>query len=170
MIVNGQMLLKAAPIKNMLVGKQRQHGVTYGLGEAGYDIRIKQSIKFFAGGTGGSRVEHDKTGIAVHTPFSGRLVIASAIEEFQMPGFLVGVVHDKSTWARRGLSVFNTVIENGWNGFLTLELVYHGSDELIIPAGAGIAQVMFHQTAETSIYSGRYQNQPDQPVAAIEAK
>jgi dCTP deaminase len=75
--------------------------------------------------------------------------LASAIEEFDMPNNLIGIVHDKSTWARRGLSVFNTVIESGWKGFLTLELVYHGDEELIIPAGAGIAQVMFHQTMDS---------------------
>jgi dCTP deaminase len=28
----------------------------------------------------------------------------------------MGIVHDKSTWARRGLVVQNTVIEPGWHG------------------------------------------------------
>ena len=58
-----------------------------------------------------------------------------------MPRDMVGVVHDKSTWARRGLSVFNTVIEPGWRGKLTLELVYHGGQDLLIPAGSGIYPV-----------------------------
>lgn len=83
-----------------------------------------------------------------------------------MPCDLMGIVHDKSTWARRGLSVFNTVIEPGWHGFLTLELVYHGEGELIIPAGAGIAQVVFHMLEEPRAYTGKYQNQPDKPVPA----
>ena len=73
----------------------------------------------------------------------------------------------KSTWAREGLSVFNTVIESGWNGFLTLELVYHGQKDLHIPAGSGIAQVIFHQLHEPGYYQGRYQNQADKPVDAI---
>ena len=97
----------------------------------------------------------------------GTFTLASAIEEFQMPNNLVGIVHDKSSWARRGLSVFNTVIENGWHGFLTLELVYHGRYSLHIPAGAGIAQVIFHQTMLSAQYDGKYQNQPDRPVEAI---
>lgn len=84
-----------------------------------------------------------------------------------MPSNLVGVVHDKSTWARRGLSVLNTVIEPGWKGFLTLELVHHGRESLHIPAGAGIAQVIFHQTAERAEYKGKYQNQEDRPVDSI---
>lgn len=145
MIVNGQALLRAAPIKNMLEAKYQLHGVSYGLTEAGYDIRIKQEIVLNA--------EH-------------RFTLASTVEEFDMPQGLVGVVHDKSTWARRGLSVFNTVIEPGWRGFLTLELVYHGAIPLYIPAGAGIAQVLFHQLAQRASYEGKYQNQPDAPVGA----
>lgn len=145
MIVNGQALLRAAPIKNMLDAKHQLHGVSYGLTEAGYDIRIKQEIVLNA--------EH-------------RFTLASAIEEFDMPQGLVGIVHDKSTWARRGLSVFNTVIEPGWRGFLTLELVYHGVIPLYIPAGSGIAQVLFHQTAQRAAYEGKYQDQPDAPVGA----
>jgi dCTP deaminase len=65
------------------------------------------------------------------------------------------------------LSVFNTVIEPGWCGFLTLELVYHGRERLHIPAGAGIAQVIFHQTSCNAYYDGKYQNQPDRPVEGI---
>ena len=99
----------------------------------------------------------------------GRFALASAIEEFQMPRNMTGIVHDKSTWARKGLSVFNTVIEPGWNGFLTLELVYHGSEILHIKAGSGIAQVLFHQNAEYAQYTGKYQNQRDEPVAALQA-
>jgi dCTP deaminase len=62
--------------------------------------------------------------------------------------------------------VFNTVIEPGWKGFLTLELVYHGQDELHIPAGSGIAQVIFHEISVPAQYEGKYQNQEDRPVEA----
>ena len=148
MIVNGKTLLRAAPLDPMFDSKMKAHGVSYGLSEAGYDIRIKQDV-------------------TLH-PFR-RFTLASTVERFDMPDDLVGVVHDKSTWARRGLSVFNTVIESGWEGWLTLELVYHGWRPLCIPAGAGIAQVIFHQTAEARPYVGKYQSQPDQPVLARES-
>lgn len=82
----------------------------------------------------------------------------------------MGIVHDKSTWARRGLSVFNTVIEPGWMGHLTLELVYHGNEPLHIPAGSSIAQVVFHEVAVPAWYAGKYQNQEDRPVGAKESK
>lgn len=157
MIINGIHLLEAAPIKGMINDKMRQHGVSFGLSEAGYDIRIKQDVVFNRYGN-----------VVVDGQLSaGKFTLASAIEEFQMPSNLVGVVHDKSTWARQGLSVLNTIIEPGWNGFLTLELTYHGRGGLHIPAGAGIAQVIFHQTSSNAYYGGKYQNQADKPVAAV---
>jgi dCTP deaminase len=163
MIINRRSLLQAAPIIGMVSDKRHEHGVSWGMSEAGYDIRIKQEIIF--------RPENavQKAGLWVDGSFAlGRFALASAIEEFQMPVDMVGVVHDKSTWARRGLSVFNTVIESGWNGFLTLELVYHGQQKLTIPAGAGIAQVVFHKTSDNASYDGKYQGQPDRPVEAID--
>lgn len=168
MIINGTSLLNLSPIKNMLSEKQSAHGVTHGMSEAGYDIRIKQDVTFITSKnpTNSSRILIDGDWInAKH----GRFVLASAIEEFDMPPFLSAIVHDKSTWARRGLSVFNTVIEPGWKGFLTLELVYHGSELLHIPAGSGIAQVIFHSTSDHATYAGRYQHQENRPVEAKEA-
>ena len=47
MIVNGNTLLELAPIKDMLRTKEKAHGVSYGLSEAGYDIRVKQKIVFY---------------------------------------------------------------------------------------------------------------------------
>lgn len=149
MITNLEALTRAQPVEPMADSKHRAHGVTWGLSEAGYDIRIKQSLWLH--------------------PLR-RFRLASTVERFKMPRHLVGVVHDKSTWARRGLSVFNTVIEPGWEGWLTLELVYHGLRPLKIPAGAGIAQVLFHELAEEASYAGRYQNAPDRPQAAKEAR
>lgn len=170
MIINGQYLLQEAPIKDMAEGKMvGPGGTSFGLGEAGYDIRVKQTVRFRPGHREGSiTVELFNGSLEKRISIkNGRFVLASAIEEFQMPGELTGIVHDKSTWARRGLSVFNTVIEPGWKGFLTLELVYHGEEELIIPAGSGIAQVIFHRTQQPAFYSGKYQGQADKPVSAI---
>lgn len=165
-LAGGSSLGSHAPIKNMLLTKERAHGVSHGLAEVGYDIRIKQDITFMPG-LGHVLISTDDDGIAVKV---GRFVLASAIEEFDMPNDLVGIVHDKSTWARHGLSVFNTVIEPGWKGFLTLELVYHGQEELHIPAGAGIAQVIFHELMHSAAYEGRYQNQADEPTPAVMMK
>jgi len=146
-VCNGRYLLYAKPLKPMLAVKVRENGVSHGLSEAGYDIRIKQAV-------------------TLH-PLR-RFVLASSIERFEMPRNLVGVVHDKSTWARRKVSVFNTVIEPDWRGWLTLEIVYHGWKPLRIPAGAGIAQVIFHELSVRASYGdGKYQDQPDAPVGHV---
>ena len=169
MIVNRNSLIAAAPIKNMVWDKQNNGLVTSGMSEAGYDIRIKQEVRFTPNvrkATGFVDLNQVNTTRVIGKLNIGRFVLASAIEEFDMPHNMVGIVHDKSTWARKGLSVFNTVIEPGWKGFLTLELVYHGQEELIIPTGSGIAQVVFHQTTDLCQYTGRYQNQPNEPVSA----
>lgn len=172
MILNGAGLLEAAPIKNMFTEKRREHGVSHGLAEAGYDIRIKQEIRFIRPQNSNwvTISKWDENGEPFGSFVDGKFTLASAIEEFDMPDNLVGMVKDKSTWARKGLSVFNTVIEPGWNGFLTMELVYHGNDDLFIPAGAGIAQVIFQKTVNEASYSGKYQGQVDRPVAAIYEK
>jgi dCTP deaminase len=157
MIINGRELIKAAPIKDMLTSKHTFNGVSHGLAECGYDLRLKQDIVFTKHGTvvdGVWRV--------------GRFTLASAMEEFTMPEDLCGIVHDKSSWARRGLSVFNTVIEAGFFGGLTLELVYHGNDRLHIAAGSGIVQVLFHRISDRAKYNGKYSGQSTDPTPAID--
>lgn len=162
MVVNGKDLLDAAPIENMNCSKVRLHGVSYGLSEAGYDIRVAQKV-VFTGGNYPRTIVTDSRGYMETT--DGRFALASAVERFKMPQDIVGIVHDKSTWARKGLSVFNTVIEPGWEGYLTLELVYHGTEQFTIPAGAGIAQVIFHKLSNSSQYKGKYQDQGNEPTS-----
>ncbi len=168
MVVNGRALLQAAPIVDMLSTKESLGGVSFGLAEVGYDIRLKQDVNFFPRPLAMRWVMvKDALSDSPAETCEGNFAIASAMEEFRMPCDLMGIVHDKSTWARQGLSVFNTVIEPGWNGFLTLELVYHGNKELFLPAGTGIAQVVFHKVIEPAQYQGKYQDQADQPVESI---
>jgi dCTP deaminase len=150
MIINGNALLAAAPIKNMVTEKQRSNGFSWGLTECGYDIRVKQDVTLFLG---------------------RRFVLASAIEEFDVPDFLMGRVLNKSSWARLGLDAsMTTNLEPGWKGFLTLELRYSRILPLHIKAGTGICQVIFEQIKEPRRYEGRYQGQPDRPVPRIELK
>ena len=167
MIINGKSLLKAKPFEEMESEKIRFQGTSYGLSEAGYDIRIKQDVKIekrlYSSGEFWN-VYLDGCLVDTNTKFA----LASTIEEFQMPFNLVGKVHDKSTWARKRLSVFNTVIEPGWSGYLTLELVNHGPNSIHLRRGMGIAQVVFHlldqPTAEPYPADGKYQHQEFGPV------
>lgn len=168
MVVNGNSLYRSSQLLDVPDRKVSEHGVSYGLGEAGYDIRIKQDITFYRL-FGLIPMVKIVDGKQVSRHF-GKFTLASAIEKFNMSPSCVAIVHDKSTWARRALSVFNTVIEPGWKGYLTLELVYHGRKKLHIPAGSGIAQVLFHLVQEPANYNGKYQNQENKPVAARSSK
>lgn len=146
MIINGNALLAAAPIKDMVTCKQRANGFSWGLTECGYDIRIKQDVTLF---------------------FGRRFVLASTMEEFDVPSNLMGRVLNKSSWARLGLDAsMTTNLEPGWRGFLTLELRYSRLLPLHIKAGTGICQVIFEQIKEPRQYVGKYQDQLDRPEPA----
>lgn len=168
-ILSAQSIARVKPIDPILPRTLHpQSGCSYGLSAAGYDIRLDQDI--------------------VLRP--GEFCLASTIERFTMPNNVLGRVCDKSTWIRRGLCVFNTVIEPGWRGFLTLELknvhpergavsVSIGGDNLLVvddyidqktirlAQGTPIAQVLFEfLDAHTELpYDGKYQDQERGPVA-----
>ena len=130
---------------------------TFGCSPAGYDLRL-------------DRVDSGAVRLGEHSwrLGPGKFALASAVEEFRMPNDLLGVVHDKSSWARRGLACQNTVIEPGWRGFLTLELTNHSRDPIMLHHGLGICQVIFHVLDEPTFhpYEGKYQDQPAGPQGA----
>lgn len=186
MIVNGSRLLAAAPLSPMLATKERAHGLSYGLAEAGADIRVKQTIRFvppdplaffnvMAAGRG--LIARDVHALEAFHGYVevdgkrtlGRFALASSVERFRVPENLVAVIGHKSTLARQGINVWaGTTAEPKWEGWLTLEIGFHGNEPVTIPAGSGIAQVLFHELAEPGDYAGgKYANQPDRPVAAI---
>jgi dCTP deaminase len=122
------------------------NGMSYGQSLAGYDIRAREHL--WVGPKG--------------------FQLLSSVEYFNLPKDILGVVHDKSSWARKGLSVQNTVLEPGWKGFLTLEVNSHVDYTLNSFEGSPIAQVVFHRVDEyTDGYRGKYQDQPNRPVEAI---
>lgn len=148
MILSAQSIRKIKPVDPFVERTVHECGMSYGLSCAGYDIRVKYPVYI------------NKHGFE----------LAVSLEKFTMPDNIVAKVADKSTWARMGLAVQNTIIEPGWRGYLTLELTYHGKkDHLYIPSGAPIAQILFMQLDEPTeqTYSGKYQDQPDKPVEAV---
>lgn len=122
------------------------NGMSYGLSHAGYDVRIAEDLHLGR----------------------GDFALASTLEKFNIPDDVIALVHDKSSLARRGISLFNTVIEPGWRGWLTLEIVNH-SNYIHIKSGTPIAQIIFMKLMEKteSPYQGKYQ---DQPRGAVPAK
>ena len=151
MIASAQTLRRLKPMWPFCE-RTTHEGMTYGLGPAGYDVRIAEDVVLK----------------------SGDFVLASTIERFDMPRNLLGIVHDKSTWARRGLSLFNTVIEPSWRGVLTLELAnqkpFLPHDTITIKAGSPIAQVVFHLLDEPTDQpypeDGKYMDQEAGPQIA----
>lgn len=131
-------------------------GFTFGLSSCGYDIRCAERV--------------------VLAP--GNFTLVSSMERFVIPSDLRMTIRDKSSWARRGLAVQNTVAEPGWRGFLTLELSHHGffygrtPETFVIEKGCPIAQVDFELLSNPTDqpYEGRYQDQPPGPQQTIEAK
>lgn len=123
-----------------------ESGMSYGLSSCGYDVTIDN--------------------LYILEP--GMFVLAATLEKFHMPHSVCAVVHDKSSWARRGLCVQNTVFEPGWFGYATLELTNHGKEIIYLSKGMPIAQVMFHMLdARTDQpYKGKYQNQESGPQEA----
>lgn len=145
-----ELCLQSNPLVTPFSEQTAFEGMTFGLSPAGYDVRIDQDVTISP------------------TSYRGSFCLASTIERFQMPNNLLGKVCDKSSWARRGLVVQNTVIEPGWYGFLTLELSNIGDEVISITRGTPIAQVIFHELREPTEqpYSGRYQNQDPGPQQA----
>lgn len=122
---------------------------THGLSAAGYDVRLDMPQEEMA-------------------LQPGEFILVATVERFNMPRDLIGIVHDKSSWARRGLAVQNTVIEPGWRGYLTLELTNHSPEPIMLYRGVGIAQVVFHllDAPTDEPYRGKYQDQQRGPQGA----
>jgi deoxycytidine triphosphate deaminase len=92
------MILPAQTIRRLellspCLPRTRFNGVTHGLGPAGYDLRVAGDVYLYSG--------------------CSRLV--DAIETFNMPNDVMGIIYTKSTWARLHVEAANTVIEPGWH-------------------------------------------------------
>lgn len=127
-----------------------EHGMSYGLSACGYDLRILDALVLPPGG----------------------FALATTMEWLSFPADLRGTLADKSTWARRGIAVQNTRFEPGWRGYPTIEISNHSQQTVAIDAGSPIAQMEFAQLDQPTNqpYAGKYQDQPQRPVEAIEER
>lgn len=174
LVINGKTLLDAAPIKQMEREKKIAHGMSYGLSEVGYDIRLKQKVEFYPG-----KIHYlfdpkiyvrevSKIHVDGEAQISDRFCLGSSIEEFDMPADMVGRLYNKSSLARLGIDAsMTTVIEPGWKGFLTIEITFNADEPVTLEAGSPIGQVIFEYVTHAAPYTGKYQNQADEPVPII---
>lgn len=121
-------------------------GMSYGVGPASYDFRLAEALD----------IEPNA------------FMLGSLVEHMALPLSVGGTVMDKSTLARLGISLFNTWIDPGWAGHLTVEIKNQGPKRVRLPAGSPICQVVFQLTTEPCVpYEGKYMDQPPKPVGAI---
>jgi dCTP deaminase len=144
-------LLKVVDIKPMIEPFEERgvfDGKSFGLSACSYDIRIREACRLCP----------------------GDFMLASTLERFQIPHDICCTVHDKSSWARKGIAVQNTLFDPGWCGYATLELSNHGTDIVHIKAGSPIAQVVFDRLDKPTElpYHGKYLDQPARPVESID--
>lgn len=135
-------------------------GKSYGLTAAGYDIRL-------------GKLRHPRRSHALVEALHlrpGEFMLAASLEKVTVPNDLQVIVHDKSSWARKGLALQNTVLEPGWEGYITLELSNHGTLGIELKSGMPIAQLVFHELdfPTEKPYTGKYQNQGSDPQEAID--
>jgi dCTP deaminase len=138
--------------------KMIAHGMSYGLTAAGYDIRL-----------GWLRHPRGQNIIEAYALRRGEMILGSSAERLRIPHDVQAIVHDKSSWARMGLALQNTVLEPGWEGFITLEISNHGRLSVALQREMPIAQIVFHKLDEPTSkpYSGKYQNQEAWPQLTV---
>lgn len=100
--------------------------------------------------------------------FPRQTILASTIERFCLPDNVCGAVLDKSSYARIFVSAFNTHLDPGWAGYLTVELANLGNTIVRYTRGEPVCQIKFEWLDEPTEmpYRGKYFNQEAGPQPA----
>lgn len=101
----------------------------------------------------------------------GQFVLGVTMEYIRMPANLGAYVSGRSTWGRVGLIVATAVmVQPGYRGCLTLELVNEGESPIALYPGVRIAQLAIHSldapTAHRDAVSGGRYLAATSPIAA----
>lgn len=153
------------------------NGKSYGLSACTYDCRIDQDLVLEPMPFGlladlnqaaGNWADQARMAAAVKAVECRAL--ASTMERFAIPDNVCGSVLDKSSYARVFVSAFNTHLDPGWDGYLTVELVNLGDAAVEYKAGDPVCQIKFEwldQPTDLPYVGRKYSNQPARPVPAI---
>jgi dCTP deaminase len=141
------------------------------VGPASIDVRLGTQFRILRriGGSGIDPAEslepalaQQNATIAIGEPLwlhPGQFVLGATLEYLRFPAHLGGYVLGRSTWGRVGLLVATAImIQPGFSGCLTLELVNHGESPIALYAGCRIAQLAVHTLAGSTkkSYAGKY--------------
>jgi dCTP deaminase len=153
--------------------------ISYGLSQAGYDIRLspKQFLVFTDDGLYRHDFMLDPKLADPTVPYEATLVhyegssyfelpphsfaLGTSLELISMPANIMGLCDGKSTYARCGTIINVTPIEPGWSGYLTMHIANPTPFPVRIYANEGIVQIMLYQLSSDvdQTYTGLYQNQ-----------
>jgi dCTP deaminase len=88
----------------------------------------------------------------------GLFYLGHTRESFEFPDDLMAFVNLRSTWARMGFTLPPTIVDAGFRGDLTLEIVNHGLADF--PIGQRFAHLIFSKLSNpTAPYRGKYDKQ-----------
>lgn len=143
--------------------------ISHGPSSYGYDIRLGDTFVSYGRGDKlvdplNVRPEDTVTTTASEYVIGPKeFVLAYGMEYIRLPRDVTGLVMDKSTYARCGITLQNTVLEAGWEGEITLEITNHLDRPVMLRAGQGVAQLLFFRGEPCAVsYAdrhGKYQRQ-----------
>ncbi|MCL4379093.1 MAG: dCTP deaminase [Candidatus Marsarchaeota archaeon] len=88
-------------------------------------------------------------------------VLLSTNEYVELPDDVMGFVEIRSTWARHGLSMPPTIIDAGFKGDITLEVINNAPYAIALRPKQRLAHIIFEKVNNRvdNVYSGRYLGQ-----------
>lgn len=148
--------------------------ISYGQSSYSYDIRVANEFRLIGYHESDNKIIDPKSfdsrgsfyaevdNYMILEPYS--FTLARSYEYIRMPDDCIAMVSGKSTYARCGLSLDNTVLQPGWEGHITLELTNSTSLPIKVYAMEGIAQLIFLQSDERCLETyadkgGKYNRQ-----------
>lgn len=190
-ICNDRWILRQCEFNEMISPFERelvrevdgQKVLSYGLGSYGYDIRLSPS-QFLVHRYTGNTVDPKDVGLQfesqplIDRPHGKAFVLPAnsfglgvSVERFKIPKNVCATATGKSTLARNGIQINITPLEAGWRGFLTIEVINNGQDDILVYANEGIAQLLFFEGEPCRVSyecrQGKYQDQDALPVRGI---
>lgn len=145
-----QQIADGGVITNALTKLVGGGSMSYGVSSFGYDVRLASDLRISPseqlidpkaqlGQNWHSACRRD--GAFIVPPHS--VALGRSLEYFKLPNNVTGLVFPKSSYARCGLICFQTVLEAGWQGEITLEFANFTDCDILLYPNEGCAQVLF---------------------------
>lgn len=159
-----------SPAERELIGKA-EGIMSFGLSSYGYDFRLGTDFIRYKSRAPDDPLDPRKVteddvvrfqAEEIVIPAKGFL-LGTTMEYVKLPRDVTALPHDKSTPARCGIVIQNTVVEGGFEGHITMEIYNYQPFSVILRAGEGVCQLLFMRglPCRTSYADrkGKYQGQ-----------